>query len=77
MAELMRRARLLAVLCWACGAALAFAQNEPGSQTGTTGPTRFVDPFIGTDGTGHTFPGPARPFGMIQPGPDNADLGWE
>ncbi|WP_298170327.1 GH92 family glycosyl hydrolase [Novosphingobium sp.] len=37
----------------------------------------LVDPFIGTDGTGHTFPGPSRPFGMIQPGPDNAASGWE
>jgi predicted alpha-1,2-mannosidase len=37
----------------------------------------FVDPFIGTDGTGHTFPGPSMPFGMVQPGPDNADNGWE
>lgn len=40
-------------------------------------PVDQVDPFIGTDGTGHTFPGPSRPFGMIQPGPDNADSGWE
>lgn len=40
-------------------------------------PAGYVDPFIGTDGTGHTFPGPSRPFGMIQPGPDNADSGWE
>ncbi|OQW41146.1 MAG: hypothetical protein A4S12_09025 [Proteobacteria bacterium SG_bin5] len=36
-----------------------------------------VDPFIGTDGTGHTFPGPSLPFGMVQPGPDNAETGWE
>jgi putative alpha-1,2-mannosidase len=34
----------------------------------------FVDPFIGSDGTGHTFPGPSAPFGMVQPGPDNAAL---
>lgn len=40
------------------------------------GLTRYVDPFIGTDGTGHCFPGPSRPFGMVQPGPDNADTGW-
>ncbi len=46
----------------------ASAEREPAS---------YVDPFIGTDGTGHTFPGPSRPFGMIQPGPDNADSGWE
>ena len=39
--------------------------------------TGFVDPFIGTDGTGHCFPGPSRPFGMVQPGPDNAGSGWD
>ncbi|MCC7248146.1 MAG: glycoside hydrolase family 92 protein, partial [Lysobacter sp.] len=38
--------------------------------------TDFVDPFIGTDGTGHTFPGASMPFGMVQPSPDNADRGW-
>ncbi|OQW70401.1 MAG: hypothetical protein BVN33_17165 [Proteobacteria bacterium ST_bin13] len=43
----------------------------PGALTG------FVDPFIGTDGTGHCFPGPSRPFGMVQPGPDNAGSGWD
>lgn len=36
----------------------------------------FVNVFIGTDGTGHTFPGPSMPFGMVQPGPDNKDSGW-
>lgn len=39
-------------------------------------PVDHVDPFIGTDGTGHTFPGPSRPFAMVQPGPDNADSDW-
>ncbi len=38
--------------------------------------TRFVNVFIGTDGTGHTFPGPSVPFGMVQPGPDNRSEGW-
>jgi len=37
---------------------------------------QFVNVFIGTDGTGHTFPGPSMPFGMVQPGPDNCDQGW-
>ena len=46
----------------------AWAADDPASR---------VDPFIGTDGTGHTFPGPSRPFGMVQPGPDNAASGWE
>ncbi len=39
--------------------------------------TQFVNPFIGTEGTGHTFPGPCLPFGMVQPGPDNRDQGWD
>ncbi len=38
--------------------------------------TGYVDPFIGTDGTGHAFPGASMPFGMVQPSPDNADRGW-
>jgi predicted alpha-1,2-mannosidase len=39
--------------------------------------TQFVNPFIGTEGTGHTFPGPCMPFGLVQPGPDNIDNGWD
>ena len=39
--------------------------------------TQFVNPLIGTEGTGHTFPGPCMPFGMVQPGPDNRDNGWD
>jgi predicted alpha-1,2-mannosidase len=38
--------------------------------------SKFVNTFIGTDGTGHTFPGPSLPFGMVQPGPDNSVEGW-
>lgn len=38
--------------------------------------SQYVNVFIGTDGTGHTFPGPSMPFGMVQPGPDNKDHGW-
>lgn len=37
---------------------------------------KSVNTFIGTDGTGHTFPGPSMPFGMVQPGPDNSIEGW-
>jgi len=39
--------------------------------------TALVDPFIGTGGHGHTFPGPSLPFGMIQPGPDTRETGWD
>ena len=30
----------------------------------------YVDPFIGTDGMGHTFPGACVPFGAVQLSPD-------
>lgn len=39
--------------------------------------TDWVDPFIGTDYHGHTFPGAAYPFGMIQLSPDNGTTGWD
>ncbi|MFA5217556.1 MAG: GH92 family glycosyl hydrolase [Bacteroidales bacterium] len=38
---------------------------------------RFVDPFIGTDAHGHTFPGAVVPFGMVQLSPNNGRNGWD
>jgi predicted alpha-1,2-mannosidase len=38
--------------------------------------TRYVDPFIGTDGTGHVLPGASMPWGMVAPSPDMATTGW-
>lgn len=37
----------------------------------------LVDPMIGTDGTGHTFPGATTPFGMVQLSPSNDYKGWK
>ena len=37
----------------------------------------YVDPFIGTGGHGHTYPGATAPFGMVQPSPDNGRGGWD
>ncbi len=39
--------------------------------------TSWVDPFIGTGGHGHTFPGATRPFGMVQLSPDTGTSGWD
>lgn len=39
--------------------------------------TDYVDPFIGTGGHGHTFPGASLPFGMVQPSPNNGTSGWD
>jgi predicted alpha-1,2-mannosidase len=37
----------------------------------------YVNPFIGTGGHGHTFPGAAYPFGMMQLSPDTRLEGWD
>lgn len=36
-----------------------------------------VNPFIGTDFTGNTYPGAQAPFGMVQLSPDNGLPGWD
>ena len=40
-------------------------------------PIDAVNPFIGTDAHGHTFPGATLPFGMIQLSPSNDFKGWD
>ena len=36
--------------------------------------TQYVDPFIGTQEMGHTFPGACTPFGMVQLSPDTDSI---
>ena len=37
----------------------------------------YVNPFVGTAGHGHTYPGAVYPFGMVQLSPDNGTEGWD
>lgn len=47
----------------------AYAQQDPAN---------LVNPFIGTGGHGHTFPGATAPFGMVQLSPDTRiDGSWD
>ncbi len=40
--------------------------------------SQYVNPFIGTGGHGHTFPGATLPFGMVQLSPDTRiDGSWD
>ncbi|WP_353228781.1 GH92 family glycosyl hydrolase [Novosphingobium sp.] len=70
LAAIGRAALLVLVLALAGTAPAAFARAA-------LPPVAYVDPFIGSDGTGHTTPAATRPFGMVAPGPDNVDHGWE
>ncbi len=45
-----------ALVCLSC-----FGQNKKSDDF-----TQSVNPFIGTDKMGHTFPGACVPFGMVQ-----------
>ncbi|MBR1889941.1 MAG: GH92 family glycosyl hydrolase [Alloprevotella sp.] len=68
--------RLFLLLIYAIflfGSSFSFAQN-----TGKLHHyAEFVNPFIGTDFTGNTYPGAQSPFGMVQLSPDNGLPGWD
>ncbi|ATA68321.1 alpha-mannosidase [Capnocytophaga cynodegmi] len=61
---------------------LASCKNEVAKNQETEQPevkplTTYVDPFIGTGGHGHTYPGATVPFGMLQVSPVNGISGWD
>ena len=60
----MRRIALLATLLLAGLTAAAASPDY----------TKYVNPFVGTDFHGHTFPGAAWPFGMVQLSPDTRPM---
>ena len=58
----------LAGLTWACSTPVTPVEEDL---------TQYVNPFIGTDFTGNTYPGAQVPFGMVQLSPDNGLPGWD
>ena len=39
--------------------------------------SNYVNPIVGTDAHGHTYPGATSPFGMIQLSPDTRQDSWD
>ena len=75
---LTRRELLGGTILTALGSTLAGRVSAVDSkQTTVSDLCRHVDPFIGTGGHGHTFPGAALPFGMIQLSPDTDVARWD
>jgi predicted alpha-1,2-mannosidase len=64
-------------LCFALGSIMIIAALSSGSPGKDSDPSGFVDPFIGTGGHGHTYPGAIMPFGMVQLSPDTRLAGWD
>jgi len=56
---------------------LIFTALMAGCGTGNNNPAVYVNPFVGTDYHGHTFPGAALPAGMVQLSPDTDIRGWD
>jgi predicted alpha-1,2-mannosidase len=58
-----------------------FVVRSTFSQSQVEDYTQYVDPFIGADGGGYTFIGPALPSGMVKLGPDcnklTENAGWD
>ncbi|HSG46800.1 MAG TPA: hypothetical protein VLA43_03180, partial [Longimicrobiales bacterium] len=65
------------VLATAALLAVACAPPDRPSRLDTPLASRWVDPFIGTGGHGHVYPGATVPFGMVQVSPDNGRSGWD
>ena len=63
---ILKRHLIPIILC--CAAALSCSKEAKLSQ--------FVNPFIGTAYTGHTYPDAAWPFGAVQAGPQTGNYDW-
>ncbi|WP_010665307.1 GH92 family glycosyl hydrolase [Marinilabilia salmonicolor] len=50
---------------------------QPRQREAETRLTDYVNPFMGTDGPGNTYPGATVPFGMVQLSPDIGYSGWD
>ncbi len=75
-----KTAYIAAAAAIACAgmAAAAVAGGKSGQAVGKGRDyASLVNPFIGTGGHGHTFPGAVVPHGMIQPSPDTRIDGWD
>jgi len=59
---------------WAAGRARAEAWQQAAAPAGES-LVQYVDPFIGTGGHGHTFPGASMPGGLVQLSPDSGKQG--
>ena len=65
-------------ICYACllAALLTACATSPKNDR-TESLAESINPFIGTDYTGNTYPGAQAPFGMVQLSPDNGLSGWD
>lgn len=67
-----------AIILLAVSLSLLSCTNKGSSEVDAGGDyTQYVNPFIGTAFTGHTFPGATFPLGFMQPGPETGNYSWD
>ncbi|MGB0887164.1 MAG: GH92 family glycosyl hydrolase [Vicingaceae bacterium] len=65
------------ILFLALAVLVLFGCGSKKEQLANTNAYDLVNPFIGTGGHGHTYPGATMPFGMVQLSPDTRLEGWD
>ena len=73
----VRLALLASVFPVTCLVLTGCQQQTASSPLTTADPLQWVNPLIGTDGKGKTYPGATVPYGMVQLSPDNGRSGWD
>ncbi|MCU4164209.1 GH92 family glycosyl hydrolase [Carboxylicivirga caseinilyticus] len=61
---------IISLLLWSCS-------NKQIATNNDTSLLSYVNPFMGTDGPGNTYPGAQFPFGAVQLSPDHGLSGWD
>jgi predicted alpha-1,2-mannosidase len=74
---MISRRDLMAGAAGGLAAPLTFAASSEAASAASGDVCRWVDPFIGAGGHGHTYPGATTPFGMVQLSPDTSNNGWD
>ncbi len=73
--------RIILLLGLICTAGLLFSQQRmpklKSNKQGISNLTQYVNPFVGTEGNGNTYPGAVAPFGLVQLSPDTFIKDWE
>ena len=77
--KLIQIARTIGLMLWVGLFSISFlnAQTSDKINRRVFNPIELVNPFIGTDGHGHTYPGAQAPFGFMQLSPDTRLSGWD
>jgi len=72
-----RKIKIFFVLMLLSVISVSFCQQKTGDIKTEEDFTRYVNPFIGTSGPGHTYVGATSPMGLVQLGPNTGNFTWD